>query len=239
MKVNTIYSGFMGETNCLGIGAPCTFVRFSGCNLRCYAPSLCDTPEALCINSGKDMEPGEIFYKVIDHGMPIVCLTGGEPLLQDNSEIEELLDLFVRSNIFVVVETNGSIPTMKIGRRRYSDYVSYVIDYKLKSTGIPNLKMLSENWENMSSADLIKFVIDDEGDYEEFKEWVGVNSGIKGSISVGLKWGSKLSYQDLFHRLGKDNLSSKVYLNMQTHKMSVLYDTYKDTVAELIIPKNL
>ena len=84
LMVNTIYPAFMGEVNLLGIGAPCTFVRLSGCNLRCYKNTmgtLCDTPEALELKCGNPMSVDEVIMQLDRYAeRPIVCLTGGEPL---------------------------------------------------------------------------------------------------------------------------------------------------------------
>ena len=71
------------------MGTPTTFVRFVGCNLDC---SWCDTKYAR--EGGNEMSIDQIFDQVEEVGTPFVCLTGGEPLLQEDiyKLIETLLD---------------------------------------------------------------------------------------------------------------------------------------------------
>lgn len=232
LNVNTIYPAFMGEVNKYGIGVPCTFVRLSGCNLRCYKKTkgiLCDTPEALG-KSGKSLSESEIVDKVTLYGNKVVCLTGGEPLIQD---VGFLLRSLSNSGFHVVIETNGSV---LIQNYRHIRNVSFIVDVKSKSSGESD-KMHPVNYRVMDENDFVKFVIDTVEDYEEMKNWISQNSYFKGNIAVGLFWGSKMSYSDLMQSIHKDKLN--VYLNMQTHKMSCLYDYYKDSLDKITIPKEL
>ena len=234
LLVNCIYPAFMGEHNKHGIGCPCTFVRLAGCNLRCYMRTkgiTCDTPEALEGKSGKIMSVGEIVNEVLHLGRKLVCLTGGEPLRQDCIELLEQLSSW---GCQVVVETNGS---MGIGMYRNIPNVSFVVDYKSSSTG-ESEKMLHANYGFMDEDDVLKFVVDTMEDYNEMKKWVIANgSHFRGKIAVGLFWGSQMGYQELMKELLHDDL--QVYVNMQTHKMSCLYDRYKGKLADIIIPKDL
>ena len=236
IKVNTIYPAFMGEVNTHGIGVPCTFVRLAGCNLRCYFKTkgtLCDTPEALEMKSGKDMSVSEITYQVKCFGRKVVCLTGGEPLMQD---VKELLTELSNNGHCVVVETNGS---KSIEPYRHIRNVSFVVDVKSASSG-ESERMLEENYTLLGEGDYLKFVIDTEEDFEEFEKWITAHNYLRCCVAVGLFWGSKVSYQWLIDRL--KGYTVPIYLNMQTHKMAVLYDTYKDKgmdISKLFIPKNL
>lgn len=236
MKVNTIYPAFMGEVNCHGIGVPCTFVRLAGCNLRCYYKTkgiLCDTPEALSASSGHVMTEIEILKEVQKLGRKVVCLTGGEPLMQD---VSLLLEVLVYHGFHVVIETNGSI---NIDGYRYYKNVSFVVDYKSKSSGEQD-RMVAKNWSLMDKDDYLKFVIDNEDDYVEAKMWMGSNLSFKGNIAFGLFWGSQLGYQELINLMIRDRLG-QVFLNMQTHKMACLYDDFreKEDFRKILIPKNL
>ena len=237
IDINTIYPAFMGEINRYGIGAPCTFVRLAGCNIRCYAEvlgSFCDTPEALCFNRGKKMLEEDIVKQCKEYGNTIVCLTGGEPLCQD---VKPLLKLLVEYGFEVVIETNG---TRSI-RPFQMDGVSFVVDYKSTSTGYKN-KMVEENWLNLSHGDFLKFVIYDEKDYKDFLEWYNSHDDywVRGvHLAVGVFWGSKITYDWLLRKIQADGIPA--YLNMQTHKMMCLYDKYKDdeNFSKLFIPKEL
>lgn len=233
--VNTIYPAFMGEVNTHGIGCPCTFVRLSGCNLRCYYKTkgyYCDTPEALTPKCGKLMSNIQIGVACHDLGNEVVCLTGGEPLIHDTKElIEELVDRGHK----VVVETNGSVdisPFINIKN------VSFVVDCKSPSSGYAD-KMMDTNYSFLGKDDFVKFVIDTEKDYQHFVEWINNHKYLKCHVAVGTFWGSKIGYQELIMCLREDKITN-VYLNMQAHKMMCLYDSMEYYNLNAIkIPKNL
>lgn len=235
LKVNTIYPAFMGEVNTHGIGVPCTFVRLAGCNLRCYFKTkgiLCDTPEALEMKGGKDMSVSEIVYQVKFFGRKVVCLTGGEPLMQD---VTELLTELSNNGHYVVVETNGS---KSIAPYRHIRNVSFVVDVKSASSG-ESERMLEGNYKLLDKNDFLKFVVDTEEDIAEFKRWVFSHDYIGCNIAVGAFWGSEVSYTKLMASI--KTAWQPVYLNMQTHKMACLFDHYKDKneFGEIFIPRDL
>lgn len=246
MRVNTIYSAFMGEVNPHGIGAPCVFVRFSGCNLRCYKNlgMLCDTPEALSFNCGEVMTPEQIFERVLSYRIPLVCLTGGEPLCQPTASLLRLFSLLRSHEISIVVETNGSrcFTTLKGAFPE----VSFVVDYKMVSSG-ENLRMLQTNWFEMGRNDWLKFVIYNSEDIQEMFRWCEQFGGkFKGSISAGLFWGSPyLKYgkadgtaEELVHRI-LEHPEYNIQFNFQIHKLISLYDQNLPIVQKTIVPKDL
>lgn len=235
LKVNTIYPAFMGEVNVHGIGVPCTFLRLAGCNLRCYYKTkgtLCDTPEALEMKGGKDMSVSEIVLQVKCFGRKVVCLTGGEPLMQD---VKELLTELSNNGHYVVVETNGS---KSIAPYRHIRNVSFVVDVKSASSG-ESERMLEENYKLLDKNDFLKFVVDTEDDAKEFHRWVFSHDYLNCNIAVGAFWGSEVSYAKLMESI--KTACQPVYLNMQTHKMACLYDHYKDKneFREIFIPRDL
>lgn len=234
LLVNTIYPAFMGEVNIHGIGVPCTFVRLAGCNLRCYLRTkgvTCDTPEALEGKGGKKMSVSEIVNDVLRIGRKVVCLTGGEPLMQD---CRDLLEELSNWGFYVVVETNGS---KNIARYKDIPGVSFVVDCKSMSTG-ESEEMIISNYPYMDKDDVLKFVIDTEEDYNEMKRWVIAHGhDFKGLIAVGMFWGSEMGYLELTKRLLEDDL--QVHVNMQTHKMMCLYDNHRKDVSKVKVPKDL
>lgn len=237
IKVNTIYPAFMGEVNTHGIGVPCTFLRLAGCNLRCYLKTkgtLCDTPEALEMKSGKDMSVSEISHQVKCFGRKVVCLTGGEPLMQD---VKELLTELSNNGHYVVVETNGS---KSIAPYRHIRNVSFVVDVKSASSG-ESERMLEENYELLDKNDFLKFVVDTEEDVMEFRRWVNSHDYLECNIAVGTFWGSEIPYEKLMSSIIKTAWNMPVYLNMQTHKMACLYDHYKskNDFEKIFIPRDL
>ena len=233
MYINTIYPGFMGEVNVYGIGSPCVFLRLSGCNLRCYKKTLgilCDTPEALEMKSGEDLPDYEIIKRVKAYGRDLVCITGGEPLMQDIFPI--VWELNQNHDMRIVVETNGSIEIPD----KYFNLagVSFVVDYKAQSAGV--CKMVEENWKKLRPVDFIKFVLYNYDDFKEFVEWHKHYRGTA-KVAVGLFWGEELSYTNVMEFLSQEGIND-VYLNVQAHKLEMLYDN-TDDVSKIFIPKNL
>ncbi|MEW6440690.1 MAG: radical SAM protein, partial [bacterium] len=97
--VNEIFSSLQGESSFAGL--PCTFVRLTGCNLRC---SYCDTSYAY--EEGQPMTLAQILGVARSYGVGLVEVTGGEPLLQPRCP--ELVLALLGEGYTVLVETNGS-----------------------------------------------------------------------------------------------------------------------------------
>jgi 7-carboxy-7-deazaguanine synthase len=232
-KVNTIYPSFMGEVNTYGIGVACTFVRLAGCNLRCYLDTmgtLCDTPESLEKHQGDSLTLNEIIDKLEDYGNDVICLTGGEPLMFRPTE---LLQRLSNLGFKVVVETNGS---MDVSPYRDLENVSFVVDYKLASTGEGG-SFLNKNVGILNDKDFIKFVVNSEEDLEEAFTLIESIPNKRVNIALGLYWGSKISTVDFLKTLRERKFTG--YVNMQTHKFMMLQDKAKDIIKEMTIPKNL
>jgi len=109
------------------IGTPMYFVRLSGCNLRC---SWCDTPYAW--REGKKIKETELFREIKPwENLPWLCITGGEPLLQDFSDF--LTIIHRETKMKVTVETNGTIQPPKY-LQKYVDFWS--VSPKLSNSGM-------------------------------------------------------------------------------------------------------
>ena len=102
LKITEIFASIQGEGSQSGM--PMTFIRLSGCNLRC---KYCDTKNSW--KEGKLLSEDYIIDNCIANGLPWVCLTGGEPLIQDT---EPLIRGLLRNGFKIAIETNGtqSIP---------------------------------------------------------------------------------------------------------------------------------
>src|SRR5690606_3811722 len=111
-----IFHSIQGESSL--VGYPTTFVRTSGCHLRC---TYCDTTYAY--NEGQMMTLEEILQIVRSHGAHHVCVTGGEPLLQKN--IYSLMRQLCDEGYRVSIETSGDLDCSKIDPR-----VLKIIDIK-------------------------------------------------------------------------------------------------------------
>lgn len=102
LRIAEIFSSIQGEG--IWVGTPSTFVRVSGCNLRC---TWCDTPYASWNPEGPVMEVEEILQNVSERGVRHVVLTGGEPMLFD--PIEALAGGLKASGHVITIETAGTV----------------------------------------------------------------------------------------------------------------------------------
>jgi 7-carboxy-7-deazaguanine synthase len=107
MKVAEIFRSLQGEG--LLTGTPSVFVRFSGCNLRCW---FCDTPYASWHPEGDDLPLDEIVarlerYVAAEEGLRHVVLTGGEPMLF--AGLVPLAAELRRGGLHLTIETAGTL----------------------------------------------------------------------------------------------------------------------------------
>ena len=150
MKINEIFKSIQGESTYSG--SPCTFVRLSGCNLRC---SYCDTTYAY--EEGEDLTPEEVLTKVQELACPLVEVTGGEPLLQ--KEVYPLIAKLLERDYSVLLETNGSLDIAPVDPR-----VIRIMDIKCPDSGMSG-RMDWENIERLRENDEVKFVLSSRNDY--------------------------------------------------------------------------
>ncbi len=149
--VNEIFCSIQGEG--VDTGLPTIFIRLTGCNLRC---SYCDTKYAYY--EGEELAAKDILEKIKEWKCRRICITGGEPLLQEN--VYDLIDLLLKEKYEISVETNGSIDISKLAERN----VVIKMDIKLPSSGMHD-KMEMNNINLLRSQDELKFVIGDREDY--------------------------------------------------------------------------
>lgn len=151
MKVNEIFHSIQGETTYAGM--VCTFIRLTGCNLRC---SYCDTTYAYY--DGEEMTPEEVVRRVRDFAASLVMITGGEPLL--SPELNKLVNSLNNHNYHILVETNGSLDIGKIE----GDAVR-IVDIKCPGSGMSE-HIYWNNLNQLNPNDQVKFVIGDREDYQ-------------------------------------------------------------------------
>jgi len=151
LKVNEIFYSIQGESSYAG--CPCVFVRLTGCNLRC---SYCDTSYAY--EEGIWMDCGEILGRVRPFDCRLVEVTGGEPLLQEETPL--LIDRLLDRGHTVLMETNGSLDIRLVDQRCIR-----ILDVKCPSSGEADKNNL-DNLRYLGVHDEIKFVLGDRGDYD-------------------------------------------------------------------------
>ncbi|MFQ5779746.1 MAG: radical SAM protein [Nitrospiria bacterium] len=155
MKINEIFKSIQGESSYAGF--PCVFIRTTGCHLRCR---WCDT--AYAFHEGAEYSVESILHSVRRFGCRYVELTGGEPLLQEESYI--LIKALLDEGYHVLIETSGSIPINRIDPRAV-----IIMDIKCPGSGMEQ----ATHWDNLKRLkrrDEIKFVISDRADYDWAKE---------------------------------------------------------------------
>ncbi len=200
MKINEIFRSIQGESTYQGL--PCTFIRFTGCNLRC---AWCDT--AYAYEAGVNWTAHEVLLKVRELGCSLVEITGGEPLLQE--EVHELSAGLLEEGYQVLLETNGTRDIGEIDPR-----VVKIMDIKC-----PDSKMSEEmRWENLTkltARDEVKLVISTRRDYEWAKSVI-TQEGLNGNVVLMSPAFGRLSPQALARWLLNDELD--VRLQPQLHK---------------------
>ena len=148
MKIAELFPSLQGEGK--NQGKPCFFIRLAGCNLHCR---WCDTPVSQ--SGGREMSLDTISEKVRQSGLPYVCITGGEPLLQGD-ELEGLLSSLHKRGIIIDIETNGTVDFT-----RFQPYASICMDVKCPSSGEQSdIGLLSK----IRPQDSVKFVVNDNAD---------------------------------------------------------------------------
>jgi len=168
MFITEIFKSIQGEGTRAGL--PCIFVRLTGCNLRC---TWCDTAYAFA--GGQKRTVDEVLARVDElagrraekpastAAIPLVELTGGEPLLQE--EVYPLAEQLLEAGYTVMIETSGERFIGKLPPK-----VLKIVDVKCPDSGeadtfeMRNLAALTEN-------DEVKFVLSTRRDYEFAREF--------------------------------------------------------------------
>ena len=171
LVVNEVYLSLQGESTFAGL--PCVFVRLTVCNLRC---SYCDT--AYAFTEGKKREMSEVRAEVqrlakpysdfrlqtSDFRLPLIELTGGEPLLQPNTLV--LMKQLCDDGFTVLIETSGALDISKVDPR-----VRRIMDLKCPASGEVERNRF-ENIPHLKATDEIKFVIGTVEDYAWAKQQI-------------------------------------------------------------------
>jgi 7-carboxy-7-deazaguanine synthase len=151
LTVNEIFYSIQGESTYAG--RPCVFVRLTACDLRC---SWCDT--AYAFHEGRKRTLDDVLAEVERFDCPLVEVTGGEPLLQE--EVYPLMHALVERGRTVLIETGGHRDISRV-----PGPVVAIVDVKCPGSGEAH----RNDWGNLDRLrphDEVKFVIKDRTDYE-------------------------------------------------------------------------
>lgn len=178
LRITEIFTSLQGEA--LTAGWPTTFVRLTGCPLRCV---YCDSAYAFTGGTIKFLD--EILDDVASRGVMRVCVTGGEPLAQPAAI--ELMRALSDAGFEVSLETSGAMDIRWVDPR-----VSIVLDLKTPGSGEASRNRL-ENLPLLKAKDQVKVVVTCLDDFRWFETFCDVHTDV---LNAGVVWISPV-YQEL------------------------------------------
>jgi 7-carboxy-7-deazaguanine synthase len=208
LAVTEIFHSIQGEST--WAGAPCTFVRLTGCPLRCV---WCDTEYAF--HGGERMSIERVLDEVSERGCSLVEVTGGEPLSQPAAVA--LTDALLDAGYTVLVETSGAIDVSGLDER-----VHKIMDLKCPGSGEESRNRW-ENLDHLTGRDEVKFVVKDRADYEWARDVIRrrgldrrVETGELRALLMSPVWGD-IDLEELTGWILEDHLP--VRFQLQLHKL--------------------
>lgn len=151
LRVTEIFRSIQGEST--HAGRPCTFVRLTGCPMRCV---WCDSEYTF--TGGEHTSIDAVMAQVHAFGCNLVEVTGGEPLAQ--KEAFTLIERLCNEGFEVLIETGGYVSTAAVDPR-----AKVILDVKCPASG----EEQRNDWSNLerlrADRDEVKFVIAGEGDW--------------------------------------------------------------------------
>ena len=202
LRITEIFLSIQGESS--HAGRPCSFVRLTGCPMRCV---WCDSEYTF--TGGERMTFDEILAKLDEFGCNLVEVTGGEPLAQKAvfSFIAELCD----RGYEVLIETGGYISTEDVDER-----AKIILDVKCPASG----EVERNHWPNLErlrpDMDEVKFVVADMADWDFARKIVVDHELLLRTKEVLISPVHGIDLAEIAEAVSKSNL--KLRLNLQLHK---------------------
>jgi 7-carboxy-7-deazaguanine synthase len=203
LRVTEIFRSIQGEST--HAGRPCTFVRLTGCPMRC---TWCDSEYTF--TGGEHISLDEVMKQVHDFGCRLVEVTGGEPLAQ--REGFDLIKRLCDEDYEVLVETGGYVSTEDLDQR-----AKIILDVKCPASG----EAERNHWPNLARLrphlDEVKFVVANRDDWDFARKVVGDYDleSRAGSILVSPAW-EQIDLQELADWIVESGL--KMRMQLQMHK---------------------
>jgi len=203
LRITEIFRSIQGEST--HAGRPCIFIRLTGCPMRC---AWCDSEYTF--TGGEHVEIEKVLDQVRSFGCPLVEVTGGEPLAQQESLrlIEKLCD----SGYEVLIETGGFLPISGVDKR-----AKIILDVKCPASG----EAARNHWQNLQclrpDMDEVKFVIADQDDWffaRSIIEQYKLEHRTK-AVLISPAW-DMLSLEELANWVAKSGLN--IRMQLQLHK---------------------
>ncbi len=203
LRITEIFLSIQGEST--HAGRPCSFVRLTGCPMRCV---WCDS--VYTFTGGERFSFEEILAKLKEFGCNLVEITGGDPLAQKN--VLPFIALLCDLGYEVLIETGGFFSTEKVDER-----AKIILDVKCPASG----ESERNHWANLerlrSDKDEVKFVITDLNDWKfarEITEKYDLENRAK-EILISPIFGIE-NLAEIAETVSRSGL--KVRLNLQLHK---------------------
>lgn len=203
LRITEIFLSIQGEST--HAGRPCSFVRLTGCPMRCV---WCDSEYTFY--GGEKISFEDIFAKLEEFGCNLVEITGGEPLAQKN--VFPFISTLCNRNYEVLIETGNFVSTEEVDTR-----ASIILDIKCPASGESD----RNHWDNLArlrqAKDEVKFVVADMEDWEFAKKVTADYNLIQRTKAVLI---SPVHGIENLRELAESVATSglKVRLNLQLHK---------------------
>ena len=203
LRVTEIFRSIQGEST--HAGRPCTFVRLTGCPMRC---TWCDSEYTF--TGGEHIPTEDVIDRVRNFGCNLVEITGGEPLAQ--REAFDLIRRLCNEDYEVLNETGGYVSTAEVDPR-----AKIILDVKCPASG----EAERNDWANLerlrSNTDEVKFVVADQSDWEFTREVIAkyqLEQQAK-AILISPAWG-QIDLQQLANWIAESGL--QIRMQLQLHK---------------------
>lgn len=203
LRVTEIFRSIQGEST--HAGRPCTFVRLTGCPMRCV---WCDSEYTF--TGGEHFSIDDVMAQVAAFACKLVEVTGGEPLAQ--KEAFNLIGRLCDEAYEVLVETGGYVSTADLDPR-----AKVILDIKCPASGEEE----RNEWSNLErlrpDKDEVKFVIADEGDWLYAKRLIEQHDleSRTNAVLISPAWGM-VDLQALANWVSGSGLN--VRMQLQLHK---------------------
>ncbi len=202
LRISEVFTSLQGEA--LTSGSPTTFIRLTGCPLRCV---YCDS--AYAFKGGEQRSIPDLVSLSEASRTNLVCVTGGEPLAQPNCL--SLLTSLCDAGFEVSLETSGAIDISAVDPR-----VSIVLDLKTPGSRESSKNLLS-NLQLIKEKDQVKVVVIDEDDFRWFELLCDTHPSI---FQAGAVWISP-SYDEIDLQILADLIIGSRHpfrMQLQLHK---------------------
>jgi 7-carboxy-7-deazaguanine synthase len=204
LRVTEIFCSIQGEST--HAGRPCTFVRLTGCPMRC---TWCDSEYTF--TGGEHVSIDEVLRQVRNFGCPLVEVTGGEPLAQ--REAFDLIKRLCDEAYEVLIETGGYVSTEDLDQR-----AKIILDVKCPASG----EAERNHWPNLTrlrpDLDEVKFVVADRADWD-FARQVVKDYELErraSSILISPAW-EQINLPDLAQWIVESGMNVRLQLQMHKH----------------------